>query len=229
MVIATGVSKASRLTSAFDPLRTVSASRILYCEMVAPFILFAAAAAEQTPKVRTLFSLADYPEEAIRRGEQGTAFVRLLIDGAGHVDTCTVIQSTGYPDLDRHTCTIIQTRARFVPAKDGDGRTMFGLFRVPVTWALGRAPVVTVNPAFDITINHGPPGVRLPLKVKISYVVTPTGSITKCHQSDSDGPPELVDVACKVAATTPYGIVQDHTGAPVTAMDDVTVRFSAKP
>jgi TonB family protein len=197
--------------------------------MVAPFLLFAAASAEQPPKLHPVFSLADYPQEALQRGEQGTVFVRLLIDAAGQVDTCTIIQSTGYPDLDRHTCTLIRTRARFVPAKDGDGRPVFGLFRVPVTWALGRAPEVTVNPAFDVTINHGPPGVHLPLEVKISYLVTPTGAITNCHQSDSDGPPELFDVACKVASTTPYGIVHDHTGTPVTAMDDITVRFSIKP
>jgi TonB family protein len=196
--------------------------------MVALFLLFAAATAQHPPKVHAVFSQEDYPEEAMRRGEQGTVFVRLLIDAAGQVDTCTVIESTGYPDLDRRTCTIVQTRAKFIPAKDEDGRPVFSLLRIPVTWALGSAPVVTVNPDFDITINHGPPGVPLPLRMKISYFVTPTGAITKCHQSHADGPPELVDVACKVAVRTPYGIVRDHTGIPVTAMDDITVRFSVK-
>jgi hypothetical protein len=109
--------------------------------MVAPFLLIVAAAAHQPPKVRTLFSLADYPEDAVLLGEEGNVFVRL-----------------------------------------------------------GRAPDVTMNPAFDITINHGPPGVHLPLKINISYFVTPTGAITRCRQSETDGPPELVDVACKVSA-----------------------------
>jgi TonB family protein len=214
--------------SAFHPLRTVNEARIFYCEMVAPFLLFAAATAQHPPKVHTFLTEGDYPEEAIQRSEEGTAFLLLLVDPVGQVDTCTIIESTGFSDLDRHTCRIIQARAKYVPAKDDTGRPVFGLFRVPVTWALGRSPVVTVNPDFDITINHGPPGVRLPLKIEISYFVTPTGAITKCHQSDTDGPPELVDVACKVASATPYGIVRDHNGAPVTAMEDITVRFSAK-
>ena len=193
-----------------------------------PLLLLAAAAGQHPSEAQPAFTAGDYPEEALQHGEQGTAFVRLLIDTNGKVDTCSVLESTGYPDLDRHTCWLIQTRAKFVPAKDENGRPVFGLFRVPVTWALGHAPQVTVNPGFDITINHEPAGVQLPLKMRISYFVTPTGTITKCHQSETNGPPVLVDVACKVAAATPYGIVRDHAGAPVTAMDDVTIRFSVK-
>jgi TonB family protein len=197
--------------------------------MIALLLISAAATAQHPAKTRPIFSVGDYPDDALSHGEQGTAFVRVLIDTTGRVDTCTVLESTGYPDLDRHTCALIQTRAKFVPAEDENGVPVFALCRIPVTWALGCAPEVTVNPAFDITINQGPRGVRLPLKMNVAYFVTPAGTITKCHQSGSEAPPVLVDLACKTATATPFGIVRDHTGNPVGAMDGITVRFNAKP
>lgn len=195
--------------------------------MVVPFLFFAVAAS-QPVKYRTLFSRDDYPEQAIQRNEEGSVYVQILINPAGQVDTCTVIQSTGYADLDQHTCAIIQSRAKFIPAKDEDGRTVFSLVRVPVTWAINQAPIITLNPDFDLTINHGPPGVRLPLKINVSYFITPTGSVTKCRDPDPNAPKDLVDLACKVISTTPYDVVRDHNGTAVTAMDCVNVRFSVK-
>ena len=191
-------------------------------------LLFFAAAASQPVTYRTLFSRNDYPEQAVQRNEEGSVFVQILINPAGDVDTCTVIQSSGFADLDEQTCSVIKTRAKFSPAKDEDGRSVFSLMGVPVTWAINQAPRITVNPDFDLTINHGPPGVHLPLKTSVSYFITPTGSATKCHSLDPKLPEELADVACQVITTTPYDIVRDHNGTPVTALDYVSVRFRVK-
>lgn len=196
--------------------------------MIASLALFAAATAPQSANDHELFSREDYPERAVNRGEEGSTYVQILINPAGQVDTCTIIQSSGYADLDQQTCAIIQTRARFIPGKGNDGRGVFSLYRVPVTWALNQAPLVTVNPDFDLTVNHGPTGVRLPLELKVTYFITTTGTVTKCGDSDAGSPQELVDLACKVISATPYDIVRDHTGTPVTAMDCVKVRFRVK-
>lgn len=191
-------------------------------------LLFFAAAASQPVKWGTLFSRNDYPEQAIQSNEEGGVFVQILINPAGDVDTCTVIQSSGFADLDEQTCSIIRTRGKFSPAKDEDGSSVFSLVGVPVVWALDQAPRVTVNPDFDLMINHGPPGVRFPLKMSVSYLITPAGTATKCQTLDPNLPQELVDVACKVITTTPYNIVRDHNGKPVTALDSVSVRFRVK-
>ena len=195
--------------------------------MIVRLLIFAAAASQPVTWER-LFSRSDYPEQAIERGEQGSVFVQILINPVGNVDTCTVIQSSGYADLDGHTCSIIQTRAKFSPARDEDGRGVFCLMGVPVTWALNQAPRVTVNPDFDLTINHGPPGVRFPFKMSVAYMITPTGSATKCRSLDPSAPQELADVVCKLITTTPYNVVRDHNGTPVTALDSVSVRFRVK-
>ena len=196
--------------------------------MIAPFLLFAASVAQHSTKAEPVFTGADYPEEAIRRGEEGTALVLLLIDTAGHVDTCTILETSGFPDLDQQTCKLIQAHAKFVPAKDDIGSSVFSLYRIPVTWALGHRPDVKVNPAFDIAINHGPPGVKLPLSMKISYFVTPDGTVTQCHPTEPEAPAELATLACKTAVTTPYGVMRDHLGRPVSPMESVTVRFDVK-
>lgn len=210
--------------------RVVSDFRLSHTrfDMIASFLLFAVGMAQQAPRTEPVFTGGDYPEEAIRRGEEGTAFVLLLIDTAGHVDTCTILESSGYPDLDRQTCKVIQAHAKFVPAKDDSGSSVFALHRIPVTWVLGHRPDVKVNPAFDIAVNHGPPGVKLPLSMTISYFVSPGGAVTKCHPTEAEAPAQLVALACKMALTTPYGAMRDHLGKPVTAMENVTVRFDVK-
>jgi hypothetical protein len=70
--------------------------------------------------------------------------------------------------------------------------------------------------------------VRFPLEINVSYFITPVGTVTKCRDSDPGAPQELVEVACKVITATPFDIVRDHNGTPVTAMDCVKVRFRIK-
>ena len=78
----------------------------------------------------------DYARSDIIRENEGTASYRLVIGSDGRVDACEITASSGHDSLDRITCRLIERRARFDPAKDGDGRSVVGTFTGQVTWRL---------------------------------------------------------------------------------------------
>lgn len=87
--------------------------------------------------LRTLFSADDYPAEAQRNGEQGTVQVALTVDPTGKVSQCRVVLSSGSASLDGATCSILQRRARFLPARDASGRPVSDrVTSPPITWRL---------------------------------------------------------------------------------------------
>lgn len=81
----------------------------------------------------------DYPDEAIRKGEQG--FVGFLLDVSpeGAVIRCTVVQTSGSAVLDATTCQIMSERARFSPARDARGRAVVDSVRGGIRWVLPSA------------------------------------------------------------------------------------------
>ena len=83
------------------------------------------------------FGNADYPVEAIRKGEQGRVVARLSIDASGAPVRCTVAASSLSSSLDSTTCSILMKRARlFTPARDRNGVATVGEYTVPVRWVL---------------------------------------------------------------------------------------------
>lgn len=87
--------------------------------------------------LRRLFSADDYPALAQRNGEEGTVQAELAVNGDGRVEKCTVIRSSGSKTLDEATCSILQRRARFTPARDVNGDAVSDTVTTPpVTWRL---------------------------------------------------------------------------------------------
>lgn len=84
----------------------------------------------------SLFSDDDYPAEAIRNEEQGTVSYRLTIGSDGRVRACEVTTSSGSARLDTATCTIIQRRARFIPARDTNGEAVEDHYSGRIKWVL---------------------------------------------------------------------------------------------
>lgn len=78
----------------------------------------------------------DYPSAALRAGDTGTTRYQLTISAHGLVSGCAIVQSSGSALLDHTSCRLMTRRARFVPARDSDGRatvaTMFG----NITWKI---------------------------------------------------------------------------------------------
>jgi TonB family protein len=87
-------------------------------------------------RLESVFSLEDYPTDALSREQQGTSTIAVLVDESGKVADCTVIQTSGAAILDAQSCAIIQKRARFKPAVDVAGQPAKDAFTQRVTWRL---------------------------------------------------------------------------------------------
>ncbi len=66
----------------------------------------------------------DYPPGALHRGEQGTVGVAFVVDVHGMATQCRVTGTSGFRSLDMATCQLIERRARYSPARDGQGRAI---------------------------------------------------------------------------------------------------------
>jgi len=79
----------------------------------------------------------DYPASALRAGLEGRTGFRLALGADGRATDCTVTVSSGSDELDRTACRLLQRRARFSPALDGDGHPIAADYTGSVVW---RAP-----------------------------------------------------------------------------------------
>ncbi len=80
----------------------------------------------------------DYPSRALREEREGTTGFRLTIGPDGKVLDCVVTRSSGSSDLDEAACSNIRRRARFDPAKDGDGNPTTGSYASSVRWVIPK-------------------------------------------------------------------------------------------
>jgi TonB family protein len=87
--------------------------------------------------VRKIFTIQDYPAEAMSRSQEGTSQFLLLIDEQGRVAGCHVERASGMPVFDTMGCQVIRERAKFTPAQDGKGRPVRStVVTPPVTWRI---------------------------------------------------------------------------------------------
>ena len=86
--------------------------------------------------LQALFSPDDYPQDAVRNEETGTVTVSLTIGTNGRVTGCSVTGSSGSSSLDRATCRVLQSRARFTPALLSNGQPTTDTYTQRITWRL---------------------------------------------------------------------------------------------
>ena len=72
--------------------------------------------------IRGSLTNSDYPRAAAEAGAGGTVGVRYRVGVDGRVTQCLVTRSSGNDALDVATCSLIERRFRFAPARDEDGR-----------------------------------------------------------------------------------------------------------
>lgn len=89
-----------------------------------------------TGDLQSLFRGGDYPENAIQADEQGSVTVRLTVGIGGRVTNCNVTSSSRSRALDRATCQILQSRARFTPARDNQGNPTTDTVTQQIRWVL---------------------------------------------------------------------------------------------
>ncbi|AWW74103.1 hypothetical protein CD351_06640 [Erythrobacter sp. KY5] len=78
----------------------------------------------------------DYLTPWINRGYSGVAGFTLSIDASGKVTDCSITRSTGHTALDEATCRLIESRARFNPARDSNGAPVAGRYSNQVAWEI---------------------------------------------------------------------------------------------
>jgi TonB family protein len=206
--------------------------------MILPLIVLSAEApAAPPPPTQGIVAWTDYPQGALDRNEQGSVYFEVIVSPEGRVDSCKILISSRYKDLDEAACRIVTVRARFAPAKDEGGRSIYGAYRQVINWRInsaGSPPII--GPDFDLTINQAPEGMKLPVQFAVHYLVKANGAASRCEFSNDWAPkspivppPTLVHLACDVAMQPPIRIVRNHKDEPVDASDGATVRFSVKP
>jgi protein TonB len=83
-------------------------------------------------------STDDYPARALREERAGTTRFHLTIGTNGRPTDCQVTGSSGSPDLDETTCSLVMRRAKFSPATDGEGQPTTGSYNGSVRWVIPK-------------------------------------------------------------------------------------------
>jgi protein TonB len=109
-------------------------------------------APQTRPNLASYVSDEDYPDSAIRAGEQGAVAFSLTVGANGRVRNCAVTSSSGSEALDTTTCRIMRSRARFIPARDAAGHRTTDIVAGRIRWVL---PVEDPPPA-DATTTPPP-------------------------------------------------------------------------
>ena len=78
----------------------------------------------------------DYPARALREEREGITRFTVQVNAQGRVTSCSVTGSSGHSDLDSTTCSLIQRRARFRPATDGQGNPTSDTWSSAVRWEI---------------------------------------------------------------------------------------------
>ena len=80
----------------------------------------------------------DYPSRALREEKEGVTRFRVSVGPDGRVTSCDVTGSSGTPELDSATCSLVTRRARFNPATDGEGQPTSGSWGNSVRWQIPK-------------------------------------------------------------------------------------------
>lgn len=84
----------------------------------------------------------DYPAAAARQNHQGTVAFQLTIDSSGLPAGCSVVQSSGFEELDQQVCSLMVQRARFSPARDASGKAIAAPYKGRFTWRMEQNETV---------------------------------------------------------------------------------------
>lgn len=121
----------------------------------------------------------DYPPGASLNDLGGNVGFRLTIDPLGQVSGCVVTQSSGTPELDDATCSLLRIRARFEPATDQQGKAVAGTYANRIRWIM---PIDRVR----FTVPRIVPLPKPTLLVR-SMVVEKDGSLSNCKIERAEG------------------------------------------
>lgn len=155
----------------------------------------------------------DYPSLALMNEIEGTTGFQLTIGPDGLVTNCTILSSSGSPDLDESTCTNVTRRARFEPALDAKGIPTSGRYANRIRWKIPnsapqisfpRGPVMLGAAWMRFLPEDFPPKAlaeKRQGRVKMELTISSAGAVSGCKILGSSMHPDLDDQSCKLASS----------------------------
>ena len=187
---------------------------------------------------------ADYPAEALQRGEQGRVHIAVLVSQEGRVTDCGITQPSGSHALDLATCRAIRERARFLPARDEERQPARGGALASVEWRIvngvgtvGAPPPLALNAraranlASYVRDNDYPrTALARDEQGRVLFVlhVSPQGRVSDCAVISSSGSPTLDGQTCAIMRNRArFEPARDAQGnpAPDRVMSSITWRI----
>lgn len=155
----------------------------------------AAADLSQPPQLRGqgIITHQDYPTEALRRSEYGIVSVLLRVSAEGRVTSCEVTETSGSTTLDMSTCSLLERRARFHPARDAAGAAVAGEYRLANSWGVDQhQPTTAID--LPLQVSRIPPGYRSPVKARLVFGAA--GRVAACEVTATSGSEAADRAAC---------------------------------
>ncbi|MEZ5709114.1 MAG: TonB family protein [Blastomonas sp.] len=78
----------------------------------------------------------DYPSRALREDAEGKVVVAITVGSDGRPSGVSVVTSSGHDSLDQASCSIIQRRFRYHPARNDRGDPVEQVVRQAITWQI---------------------------------------------------------------------------------------------
>lgn len=131
--------------------------------------------AKPAAPIHSYVSADDYPEEAARKGEEGTVEFLLTIGVDGQPTDCVVTNSSGSSSLDSASCLIMIERARFRPAKNAAGKPVIGQYQNRIVWRLessGAGPAVDTATSLWLACSWGEAAKLVTSELSAAEVIT---------------------------------------------------------
>lgn len=125
----------------------------------------------------------DYPSRALEKSHGGISGFRLTVSNEGRPVRCDITGSSGYENLDRLTCKLMMTRARFKPALDATGQPALAVYHNQNTWWVSGMPewlLGASRPEMQLSVERMPGGVDDPVIMPMALVVDAEGGIIDC-------------------------------------------------
>ena len=203
------------------------------------FPMLAAAAAFTAPvpaMTNDWFSpVYDWPKTGIGRNELVVVEAEITVNRNGYMERCTGHVRSGNPQMGPYVCSRLKLRNVFEPARDPDGKRMFGVYRNFVVLFNGGRDSKEFPPYratdFDIAAAAGKDAAR---RFFIQFAVDPQGRPSACSLVKEAGfglgrhaqviDPAIVERACaEVATRMRLEPARDRKGAAVASVQNALV------
>ena len=135
----------------------------------------------------------DYPQRSLAKGEHGIISVLLSVAPDGRADDCEISETSGFATLDKDTCALLRSRARFAPATDRSGVPVAGSFRMAVAWGVD-AQMPTTSATIPVQVAALPTDYKAPVKTELT--LDASGRVQACVVTTSSGSAAADRAAC---------------------------------